>query len=93
MKRFILVMGLLCAVAFPCYAQNWTPQDSLRLNRLLKGEGEVKLNPEVLQELEMNNSLGTAANRPQQKKSAQQYGTRFHVFLHIVYCISRCIAS
>jgi len=27
----------------------------LRLNRLLKGEGEVKLNPEVLQELEMNN--------------------------------------
>ena len=41
MKRFILVMGLLCAVAFPCYAQNWTPQDSLRLNRLLKGEGEV----------------------------------------------------
>lgn len=42
MKRFILVMGLLCAVAFPCYAQNWTPQDSLRLNRLLKGEGGGK---------------------------------------------------
>ena len=59
MKISILVWGLLCAVAFPCYAQNWTPQDSLRLNRLLKGEGEVKLNPEVLQELEMNNSLGT----------------------------------
>jgi hypothetical protein len=58
-KISILVWGLLCAVAFPCYAQNWTPQDSLRLNRLLKGEGEVKLNPEVLQELEMNNSLGT----------------------------------
>ena len=52
MKISILVWGLLCAVAFPCYAQNWTPQDSLRLNRLLKGEGEVKLNPEVLQELE-----------------------------------------
>lgn len=59
MRRFILVWGLLCAVAFPCYAQNWTPQDSLRLNRLLKGGGEIKLNPEVLQELEMNNSLGT----------------------------------
>lgn len=59
MKISILVWGLLCAVAFPCYAQNWTPQDSLRLNRLLKGEGEIKLNPEVLQELEMNNSLGT----------------------------------
>ena len=36
MKISILVWGLLCAVAFPCYAQNWTPQDSLRLNRLLK---------------------------------------------------------
>ena len=59
MKISILVWGLLCAVAFPCYAQNWTPHASLRLNRLLKGEGEVKLNPEVLQELEMNNPLGT----------------------------------
>lgn len=38
MRKFILVWGLLCAVAFPCYAQNWTSQDSLRLNRLLKGE-------------------------------------------------------
>ena len=58
MKRFILVMGLLCAVAFPCYAK-LDPQDSLRLEPVAEGEGEVKLNPEVLQELEMNNSLGT----------------------------------
>lgn len=59
MRRFILFWGLLYAVAFPFYAQNWTPQDSLKLNRLLKGEGEVRLNPEALQELEMNSSLGT----------------------------------
>ncbi len=59
MKRFILFWGLLYVVAFPFYAQNWTPQDSLRLNRLLREEKEMKLNPEALLELEMNSSLGT----------------------------------
>lgn len=51
MKYSILFLGLLCAVAFPLYAQEWTPQDSLRLHRLLNGEGEVKLNPDVLKEM------------------------------------------
>lgn len=59
MKRFILFWGLLCAVAFPLYAQNWTPQDSLRLRQLLNGEGEVKLNQEVFKELEQSGSFGT----------------------------------
>lgn len=59
MKRFILFWGLLCAVAFPFYAQNWTPQDSLRLRQLLNGEGEVKLNQEVFKELEKSGSFGT----------------------------------
>lgn len=52
-------MGLLCAVAFPLYAQDWTPQDSLRLHQLLNGEGEVKLNPDVLKEIGVDNLLGT----------------------------------
>ena len=67
MKRFILFGGLLCAVAFPCYAQNWTTQDSLRLQQLLKGEGEVKLNPDVLKEIDMGSPFGTpkaAVNKP-----------------------------
>lgn len=67
MKRFILFWGLLCAVAFPCYAQNWTTQDSLRLQQLLKGEGEVKLNPDVLKEIDMGSPFGTpkaAVNKP-----------------------------
>lgn len=58
MRRFILVWGLLCAVAFPFYAQNRTPQDSLRLNRQQGEGGEMKLNPEALRELEMNSSWG-----------------------------------
>ena len=51
MKYSILFLGLLCAVAFPLYAQEWTPQDSLRLHRLLNGGGEVELNPDVLKEM------------------------------------------
>lgn len=51
MKYSILFLGLLCAVTFPLYAQEWTPQDSLRLHRLLDGGGEMKLNPDVLKEM------------------------------------------
>ena len=59
MKQFVCLFGLLCAVALPFYAQNWTPQDSLRLQQLLKGDGEVKLNPEVLKELGIEQPIGT----------------------------------
>lgn len=59
MKRLNVFWGLLCAVAFPLYAQDWTPQDSIRLHRLLQGEGEVKLNPEVLKEMGVTSPLGT----------------------------------
>lgn len=58
MSRFVFIYGLLCAVAFPVCAQNWTPQDSLKLQRLLQGEGEMKVNPNALKELQMN-MLGT----------------------------------
>jgi len=57
-RKSILIIGLLYAVAFPLCAQNWTPQDSLKLQQLLKGNGEVKVNPDALKELERN-ILGT----------------------------------
>ena len=49
MKYSILFLGLLCAVTFPLYAQEWTPQDSLRL----------KLNPDVLKEMGVDAPLGS----------------------------------
>lgn len=52
-----MLCGLLFAVAFPLYAQDWTVQDSLRLRQLLRGEGEVKLNQEALRELGANFGL------------------------------------
>ncbi|WP_317042565.1 DUF4858 domain-containing protein [Bacteroides ndongoniae] len=51
MKTFLLVLGLLFTVALPCYSQNWTAQDSLRLQKLLDGEKQPELNPEAIEEL------------------------------------------
>ena len=51
MSRYTIFVGLLCLAAFPLYAQNWTKEDSLRLHRLLRQEGEIKLNPDALDEL------------------------------------------
>ena len=59
MKYFILFLGLLFVVAFPNYAQEWTPQDSLHLRRFLSGEGEVRLNPDVLKEIGIDSPLGS----------------------------------
>lgn len=59
MKRICLFLVLLCAVAFPLCAQNWTLQDSLQLQQILNGKGEVKLNPEVLKEIGVETLLGT----------------------------------
>jgi len=50
---------LLFVVAFPLYAQEWTPQDSLHLRRFLSGEGEVRLNPDVLKEIGIDSPLGS----------------------------------
>ena len=59
MKYFILFLGLLFVVAFPLDAQEWTPQDSLHLRRFLSGEGEVRLNPDVLKEIGIDSPLGS----------------------------------
>ena len=56
MSRYTLLMGLLCLVVLPLYAQEWTKEDSLRLDRLLRQEGEIKLNSKALEEL--NQAMG-----------------------------------
>ena len=63
MRKYCTIIGLLLVVVLSVCAQNWTPQDSLRLRRLLDGEGEIKLNPEVLKEMGVQEPLGK-----QQKK-------------------------
>lgn len=58
MRKYCTIIGLLLVVVLPVCAQNWTPQDSLRLRRLLDEEGEIKLNPEVLKEMGVQEPLG-----------------------------------
>ncbi|MGN0066930.1 MAG: DUF4858 domain-containing protein [Bacteroides sp.] len=53
MRRFW--MGLLFLLAMPCCAQEWTANDSLRVQRWLEQEGEIQL-----QRLpELDSSMGT----------------------------------
>ena len=47
MRKYCTIIGLLLVVVLPVCAQNWTPQDSLRLRRLLDGEGEIKRKPPI----------------------------------------------
>lgn len=52
MLLLVMAGGMLCA-------QDWTPADSLRLNELLKSDGEIKLNTRALEELKGNGFIGS----------------------------------
>lgn len=56
--RLLLVLSMLMARNFVC-AQEWTPADSLRLDQLLRTDGEIKLNPRALEELNENGFIGS----------------------------------
>ena len=56
--RLLLVLSMLMARSFVC-AQEWTPADSLRLDQLLRTDGEIKLNPRALEELKENGFVGS----------------------------------
>ena len=48
-KCFILFL-LICLSVPVVYSQEWTKKDSLNLSRVLKEEGEIKLNPEAVKQ-------------------------------------------
>ncbi len=50
-KVWFVFSGLLWICGECVYAQNWTPADSTRLQRLLKSEDEIRLNSSALKEL------------------------------------------
>jgi len=52
------MLSLMMAGGMSC-AQNWTPADSLRLDQLLKTDGEIKLNTRALEELKNNGFVGS----------------------------------
>ena len=52
MKRLLLNCWCLWVAGVGVYAQNWTQEDSIRLQRLLNQEGEIQLNKDALEELD-----------------------------------------
>ena len=86
MRKYCTIIGLLLVVVLPVCAQNWTPQDSLRLRRLLDGEGEIKLNPEVLKDLtEWHDSLEDRKNHEEEhlEDYVREHKRKGRVFRHI----------
>lgn len=53
-KRFIILL-LIFSVAGEAYAQ-WTEKDSLKLQRIINGNGELKLNPEAVKRIDFGNT-------------------------------------
>ncbi|WP_221659581.1 DUF4858 domain-containing protein [Bacteroides salyersiae] len=62
-KRFIILL-LVLSVAGELYAQ-WTKKDSLNLQRIINGNGELKLNPEAVKRID----FGSASDSMQESKS------------------------
>lgn len=56
-KRFVLLL-LVCPVALVVHAQ-WTAKDSLKLNRVLNGHEEIKLNKNAIQQIDFSNMFGS----------------------------------
>lgn len=56
MRRFILLISV-CYATLSLHAQEWSREDSIRLQKLLQSEGEIKLNPEALNELQTGKSV------------------------------------
>lgn len=59
MKKWLfLMLSIMMAWDVMC-AQEWTKADSIRLDQLLKSDGEIKLNPRALDELQGNSFAGS----------------------------------
>lgn len=57
-KKLLLMLSIMMAGSV-VYAQDWTKADSLRLDQLLKTDGEIKLNTRALEELKSNGFVGS----------------------------------
>lgn len=55
-KCFILFL-LICLSVPVVYSQEWTKKDSLNLSRVLKEEGEIKLNPEAVKQIDFGSDI------------------------------------
>lgn len=64
-RLFISAVSLLLTVA--CYAQ-WTAQDSLKLQQLLNGSEEIKLNPDAVKQIDFGSAVNGTPRMSEEKK-------------------------
>lgn len=58
-KRFILYL-LICLLIPMAHSQEWTQKDSVNLSRMLKNDGEMKLNQEAVRQIDFgSDAIGT----------------------------------
>ncbi len=55
-KRFILFILISLTASVVC-SQEWTTQDSIKLNRILQGNEEIKLNPEAVKQIDFGSDV------------------------------------
>lgn len=58
MRKRLILSAVVLLLKVMCYAQ-WSAQDSLRLQKLLEGNEELKLNKEAIKQIDFGSAVGT----------------------------------
>ena len=58
MRKRLILSAVALLLKVMCYAQ-WSAQDSLRLQKLLEGNEELKLNKDVIKQIDFGSAVGT----------------------------------
>ncbi|NDV59806.1 DUF4858 domain-containing protein [Bacteroides sp. 519] len=72
MYKHLNLFFFVCTVTVFAHAQ-WSPKDSLNLRRILDGDGEIKLNPNAVKQIDFGSFVGTPLMSTD--KPALQYDT------------------
>ena len=58
MRKRLFISAVSLLLTGVCYAQ-WSAQDSLKLQKLLEGSEELKLNPKAVKQIDFGGAVGT----------------------------------
>lgn len=67
MKRFLVTI-VLCLTTLLAYSQVWSTQDSLKLQQLLNGSEEIKLNPDAVKSIDFGSAVKGTPRMSEEKK-------------------------
>ena len=58
MRKRLFISAVSLLLTGVCYAQ-WSAQDSLKLQKLLEGSEELKLNPKAVKQIDFGGAVGS----------------------------------